>query len=102
MGATVPDWSAVFRRRGDHVTREVAGETIVVPIRGSLADLQRVFALNPVAACIWERLDGRRDLAAARDAVLERFDAPRQRVEADLLSFVDQALRAGLIEPAAP
>lgn len=39
----------VYRHSGDVVNRQILGDTLLVPVRGKLADLQRIFALNPVA-----------------------------------------------------
>ena len=91
-------WEEVYRIRGDVVRREIAGETILVPVRGNLADMQRIFSLNAVGACVWESLDGERALSAAREAVLGRFDAPPGEVEADILEFIDSPVEAGLVE----
>jgi hypothetical protein len=46
----------VYRKKKDLVTREIAGETLIVPTRGNLADMQRIFALNGVAGFIWQHL----------------------------------------------
>ena len=86
----------VYRQADDIVSRAVAGETLLVPIRGRLADLQRLFALNPVAEFIWQQLDGERTLAHIRDAVVDRFDVPSDTAEADLTAFVGELTTAGL------
>ena len=52
----------IYRKKKNFVTREVAGETLIVPLRGKLADMQRIFALDAVAAFIWQNLDGQQDL----------------------------------------
>lgn len=90
----------VLKKREDVVTREIAGETILVPIRGKLVDMQKIFCLDPVAAFIWEHLDGRRTLAAVRDAVLDKFDVQQERAEADIQEFVAQLAEADLIQEA--
>ena len=92
-----PSWSAVYGRAGDVVAREIAGETILVPIRGDLARMQRIFTLNPVGACVWQGLDGVRTLGEVRDEVLERFDAAREEVEGDVREFVLDLGAAGLV-----
>lgn len=87
----------IFNRRTDVVFREVAGENLLVPIRGELADLQRIFSVNAVGGCIWELLDGRRSLAAVTDAVCRRFDGfDPARVESDVADFVQDLVAAKL------
>ncbi len=47
-----------FKKKEEIVSREIAGETILVPIKGKLADMQRIFALENVSEYIWQQLDG--------------------------------------------
>ena len=94
------DWTTVFARREEIVSREIAGETILVPIRGKLVDLQRIFTVSAVAAHIWQQLDGTRTLAAIRDSVLEAFEVEMERAEADIQEFVAELVEAELIQEA--
>ncbi len=93
------DWKKdVFRKRGELVSRDIAGETILVPIKGKLADMQRIFSLNPVASYIWARLDGRRSLAEIVEDVVNGFDVEHTEAENDLREFVGELVKASLIE----
>jgi len=94
---SAPDLLRVLRKSDELVTREVAGETILVPIRGTLASLQQIFVLNPVAAFIWEQLDGERSLDEICEGILERFDTTPATARSDLLELVNGLLAAGLI-----
>ena len=87
----------VYRRRPDVVDRSILGETLLIPIRGELADLQRIFALNPTAEHIWAQLDGRRDLAALRDGLAAAYEVAPAEAEADVVGFVSQLAAAGLV-----
>ena len=51
--------AARFRKKGEYVARVIAGETIVVPIRGQVGDLEAIYNLNEVGSMIWEMM-GRR------------------------------------------
>jgi hypothetical protein len=95
-------WQDIYRPVGDLVTREIAGETLLVPIRGNLADMQRIFSLNSVAACIWQHLDGRQSLGDARRTVTERFAVTEQEAGDDILSFLREVIDAGLVERVGP
>ena len=90
----------VFRKHEKIVTREIAGETILVPIRAKLVDMQKVFCLDPVAAFVWEHLDGKRTLAEVRDAVLDTFEVERERAEPDIQEFIGELVAAELIQEA--
>jgi len=81
------------------VGREIAGETILVPVRGDLASLQKTFVMNPVAAHVWKRLDGRTSLEAILHDVLDRFEVAAERARADLEEFVAELERHRLVAP---
>jgi hypothetical protein len=87
----------IYRRNLDVIGRQVLGETLLVPIRGELADLQRIFSLSPVAEHIWSLLDGQHDLAAVRDSLVAQFEVEPAQAEVDLIEFIAQLDAAGLI-----
>ncbi len=91
----------VFRQRQEMVTREIAGEVILVPVRGKLAQLQQIFVLNPVGAYIWEQLDGERDLEAIRRGLVDSFEVTSSEAEADLVEYLGALEGADLIAEAA-
>lgn len=87
----------VFKKQEDIVHREIAGESILVPIRGKLADMQRLFSLDPVAEHIWQQLNGKRTVDEICKSVFDTFDVKKEQAEADLMEFIDELLAAGLI-----
>ncbi len=94
--------AATYRKKENLLVRRIAGETLIVPIRGKLADMQRIFTLNPVAEFVWEQLDGRKDFDALRAAVVAGFDVDEARADADLCELVTQLVDAELVESVAP
>lgn len=90
--------SAVLRPAGEIVRRVIAGETILVPVRGRTADMRRIFSLNPTAAFLWERLDGTRRVADLEEELLAAYDAPPAEARADVAAFLARALGEGLLE----
>jgi hypothetical protein len=89
---------SVYEKKEDIVTRRIADETLLVPIRSQLADMQRIFALNPVAEYIWQHLDGKKNLENILEGITTTFQVERSRAEADMQEFISQLLGAGLIE----
>jgi hypothetical protein len=87
----------VFRKRGEIVTRKIAGEVILVPITGKLADMQRIFSLNPVGEFIWEHFDGEKDLGKISNDIQTTFDVKKDEADADIQEFVSELLRENLI-----
>lgn len=88
----------VYRRNQDIVARPILDEVLLVPVRGELADLPKIFMLSQVAQHIWEQIDGERDLAALRDGLVARFEVDQVQAQADLLEFVEQLASAGLVD----
>lgn len=87
----------VFRKKQEIVARKIAGEMILVPISGKLADMQRIFSLNPVAEYIWNQLNGERDLQEISSGVLSVFDIEKEQAEADVQEFIGELLKEDLI-----
>ena len=90
----------LYRCRENLVTREIAGETMIVPIGGQLADLQKAYSLNATGSFIWEHLDGNTSLDAIHRAVAKYFKIGNKDAWTDLAELVADLARAGLIEKA--
>jgi hypothetical protein len=90
----------VYRCCENLVTREIVGETIIVPISGQLADLQQVYSLNTTGGFVWGHLDGSTSLEFIHDAVIANFKIGKQEAWTDLAELVADLAEAGLIEKA--
>ncbi|OQA29042.1 MAG: Coenzyme PQQ synthesis protein D [Verrucomicrobia bacterium ADurb.Bin345] len=87
-----------YKQRADLVARNIAGETIVVPIRGKLVDLQKIFALNGSAEHLWKQLESACTMEQLCSGLAEEFDVDRSQAETDVREFVEALLEAGLVE----
>lgn len=97
MGFDMDRRERTFTKNENIVRRDIADETILVPIRGNLADMQRIFALDAVADFIWQQLDGKRPLEEIRIAILKNFDVEADQAALDLNEFIDELQKANLI-----
>ena len=79
-----------FTQDPTYVYRRIADESLLVPIRQQVADLQYIYVLNPVANRIWELLDGKRSMAEVRDQVLEEYEVSPQELEQDLQEYIEE------------
>lgn len=93
-----PSSSDVYRPRDAVVTREVVGETLLVPISADLADLSSIFALNDTAAFIWQQLDGERTLAQVRDAMVDTFEVDAAAAWLDVADLIAELCERELVE----
>ena len=91
----------MMHKKRDHVVcRRIAGETLLIPIRGKLADLQRVFVLEGVGEFIWNNLDGSRTSEEIRNAVARHFDVSVEDAGRDLEEFIAELTQKDLISEA--
>jgi len=88
-----------FAKKGEFVSRNIAGETIVVPVRGRIGDLDSIYNLGEVASFIWNRIDGRTTVGQIVEGVCTEFDVAPDTAESDALEFIAHLQSAGLIEP---
>jgi coenzyme PQQ synthesis protein D (PqqD) len=86
--------------RRSFVTRQIAGETLIVPVTGHVVDLESIYVLNPVAARIWELLESPTTADRIARAVADEFAVSLERASPDVLEFLDALGSRGLIQAA--
>ena len=75
------------------VAREVGGEMVLLNLSSGL-----YFGLDIVGGRIWELLSaGPQSVADLCNIIEQEFDAPRDRIESDMLTLVDQLTQKELI-----
>lgn len=89
-------WEKVFTKNDTVVSRKIGNELFLVPVKGTLADMQRIFTLNPVAEYIWQELD-KKNLNDICNGVVSAFDIGREQAETDIHEFITELLEADLI-----
>ncbi len=87
-----------YTKTRDLLTRSIAGEMLVIPVRARLADLQRIYALSPVAEFVWERIDGRNTVGQISADVADQYAVDVEQAASDVREFVSELARAGLVE----
>jgi len=87
----------VFAHRGEFALRQVGGESILVPIRNHVGDLDSVYVFTAVAARIWSLFDGNRDIDSIVDTICSEYDAEPAVVRADLDELLQSLEAAELI-----
>ena len=90
---------ACFVKEKDLVTRDIAGESIIVPIKGHVGDLDGLFTLNEVGAMIWRLIDGQKTGRQLAEAVRDEYDVEAAEAEDDVVDFLRSLEDAGLIRP---
>ena len=91
--------NTIYRKKENIVTRRIAGETLLVPIRSQVADMQNIFALtHSTAEYIWQQLDGKQNLQHIHQGIMDNFQVENQQALSDLQEFISRLLEAGIIE----
>ena len=90
--------NTVVTRAPGIVPRKTGNEYVLVPVSNNIADMDRVYTLNETAAFIWERLDGKAELAGILSAMQDEFDIDAQTAEHDLLALISEMKEFLIIE----
>jgi hypothetical protein len=86
-----------YKRSENVIFREVGDETILVPIKGNVADLSFIYTLTEVAAFIWAKIDGRRKLIDIKTMIMAEYDVSSDNAEKDLLELIGQLEQIGSV-----
>jgi len=89
----------VYKKNPDVVYRVIAGESILLPISRETQAVGRMLTLNEVGAFIWERLDGKRTLAALLAEIEDEYDVKPDTARRDLLELIGSLKEARVIMP---
>jgi hypothetical protein len=89
--------SPQYIRSATVVSRLIAGETLVVPIRGGVGDLASIYTFNETGTVIWEALAEPRTVSDLRHAVEREFEVSSNIAEADVTAFLAEVHAAGLV-----
>lgn len=89
-----------YRKDSWMVSRKIAEEVILVPIRQNVADLQCIYTLNDVGARLWNLLDGGASMEDLVSAVTLEYEVEASQAEADVAGFLEQLESIKAIEQA--
>jgi hypothetical protein len=87
----------LYVRSDSVVSRVIAGETLIIPVRRGVGDLASIYALNEVASAIWDALAQPRSKEQIVRALAEEFDAATEQIASDVDSFLAEMQPANLI-----
>jgi hypothetical protein len=87
-----------FVRSNSVVSRVIAGETLIIPVRRGVGDLASIYSLNPVASAVWQTIAKPCSMSEITDAIAHEFEGDRAQIEQDLQSFLSEMASAGLVD----
>jgi hypothetical protein len=88
----------IFVRSRAVVSRVVAGETLIVPVRGKVGDLASIYSFNETGSLIWKLLDSPRAVGELVSGVAEEYLVDTEQVRQDVVRFLSEMRGVGLVE----
>ena len=88
---------ACYEKDPNVVSREIAGEQILVPIRKESADMAAIYVLNETGARIWSLLDGQHSLGEIGALLVEEYEVQPETAKGDLVEVVDALMDLGML-----
>ena len=88
----------LFTRSRSVVSRVVAGETLIVPVRGKVGDLASIYSFNGTGSLIWQLLDTPRGLTDLIDAMEHEYAVTQEQAQKDVKQFLSDMLSVGLLD----
>jgi hypothetical protein len=89
--------NTIYQRDPNIVSRNIAGEVILVPIRSNVTEMNNVYTLNETAARFWELTDGEHTLGQIHQQMAEEFEVTPPELQTDLLALVQGLLEVGAL-----
>lgn len=90
-----------FQRKEKIVQREIGGETLLIPINQTGADLQRVFVLNDTALSVWQKIESPQTIETLTTSLKDEFDGNAKEIKAHVEELIGDLAELDLIEIAA-
>ena len=82
----------------DFILREIAGETMLIPVGQTALQYNGLICLNPVGAEIWKGLQQEKTEEEILADILDQFDVTEAVAQADMEEFLNQLREKNFIE----
>ena len=80
------------------IKRDVAGDTVLVPVGKTVYDSNGLFILNEVAAFLWDRLESAVSEEELLTAVLAEYEVSEDAARQDLQDFLAELRKMGILD----
>jgi hypothetical protein len=89
-----------YVRSDSVVSRVIAGEMLIIPVRKGVGDLASIYSLNEVASFIWQMIE----LPRPKDEIVryteQNFAGRHDEIERDVEAFLVEMHSVGLVSAA--
>jgi hypothetical protein len=87
-----------MKRSEDFLLQKVGGQDLLVPLGRKVMDMNSLITLNATGRRVWELLATDHSVDHLVEEVVEQFDVDPERARIDVLAFLDDLGRLGLLE----
>jgi hypothetical protein len=84
---------------GEFVFRTIGDETILVPVKAGVGELDSLFTFNEVGTVIWKGVETRSSVREIVSVVQTEFEIDPESAQSDVLEFLESLIDRGLIQP---
>lgn len=89
--------NGVYARTSAVVTRTIAGETLLIPVRGAVGDLASIYSFNATGTTVWESLVEPQGFDKIVEAVIREYNVTEVQATSDVQQFLNEMRAAGLV-----
>jgi uncharacterized lipoprotein YajG len=87
-----------YKQSPSIVTRNIAGETLLVPVTGDMADMRVLYTLNETGLTVWNAVKDCATEEEIAEAVLRDFNVDESTARADIGELLQELLKRKLIQ----
>jgi hypothetical protein len=87
-----------MKRSEDFLLQKVGGQDLLVPLGGKVMDMNSLITLNATGRVIWELLAADLPVDYLVAKIVEQFNVDPETARTDVLAFLDNLGRLGLLE----
>ena len=87
----------LYKKQTGFVEKTVGNETVIIPIVGTVAQMEKVFSLNEIGSFIYNNLTSEKSAGEIIRLIINEFEIDEQTAEKDLEQFLNKAVANGII-----
>ena len=81
----------------DFIKRDVAGDTVLVPVGKTVLDANGLFVMNELGSFIWDLLPGAETEEDICKAVLAEYEVGAEEAARDIAEFLETLRKMGIL-----
>ena len=79
-----------YQIKPGYCIRDIAGESLVIPVGGAAMADRKMAIINPVAKFLWEKLQSRQTFGELLLSVLQEYEVTQETAATDIRVFLSE------------